>query len=91
MISETAFRKLLETEAPADAIALMCLYVYRAQTNTHGNAAITTAEAAKLLKWSTAKVRRAKNILRNMGMIADSAARDADSRISYHYITILTC
>lgn len=90
MILETAFRKLLETEAPADAIALMCLYVYRAQTNTHGNAAITTDEAAKLLKWSTAKVRRAKNILRNTGMIEDTTVRSLDGRIAYHYVKILT-
>lgn len=90
MISESTLYRLLRGKCPADTIALMCFYGYLMRQNHDNNeVTLTTAQTAELLKWSAAKLRRTKNILRNMGMIADTTVRSLDGRITYHCVKIL--
>jgi len=82
--------KLLQQDKPADLIALYTFYYYTAKWQKTNKPKATTGYAAKGLKWPEARVRSAKNVLKELGLVQDVPARDKEtnSRIVGWYIQV---
>ena len=74
---------------PADLMALYWLYYYIAKWQGTNSPKSTTSFAAKGLKWSEDRVRRAKKQLIELRLIEDITSRNKDTnKITGHYIYV---
>lgn len=71
IITKQTYDAFLTAESPSDAIALYSFYYYTAKWQKTNQPKCNTQYAAKGLKWSDARVRRAKKDLMNLGLVED--------------------
>lgn len=71
IITKQTFDAFLKTDIPADLIALYNFYYYTAKWQETNQPKCTTGYTADGLKWSEAKVRRAKKELLRLGLVED--------------------
>jgi len=71
IITKQTFDAFLRSEFPADLIALYNFYYYTAKWQETNQPKCTTGYTAEGLKWSEAKVRRAKKELMRLGLVED--------------------
>lgn len=78
---------LLAQENPADCIGLYTFYYYTAKWQKTNQPKATTEYTAKGLQWSPSRVRKTKNILRELKLIEDITAKK-NNVITGHYIKV---
>ena len=78
----------LKSDSPGDLLALYSFYYYTAKWQGTNQPKCTTSYAARGLKWSEAKVRKAKRDLMSLGLIEDIVSKGADGKITSHYIRL---
>lgn len=71
IITKQTFDAFLRSDFPADLIALYNFYYYTAKWQETNQPKCTTGYTAEGLKWSEAKVRRAKKELMQLGLVED--------------------
>ena len=71
IITKQTFDAFLRSDFPADLIALYNFYYYTAKWQETNQPKCTTGYTAEGLKWSEAKVRRAKKELMRLGLVED--------------------
>lgn len=71
IITKQTFDAFLRSDFPADLIALYNFYYYTAKWQETNQPKCTTSYTAEGLKWSEAKVRRAKKELMRLGLVED--------------------
>ena len=71
IITKQTFDAFLRSDFPADLIALYNFYYYTAKWQETNQPKCTTGYTADGLKWSEAKVRRAKKELMRLGLVED--------------------
>ena len=71
IITKQTFDAFLRSDFPADLIALYNFYYYTAKWQETNQPKCTTGYTAEGLKWSNAKVRRAKKELMRLGLVED--------------------
>ena len=71
IITKQTFDAFLRSDFPADLIALYNFYYYTAKWQDTNQPKCTTGYTAEGLKWSEAKVRRAKKELMRLGLVED--------------------
>ena len=78
---------LLAQENPADCIGLYTFYYYTAKWQKTNQPKATTDYTAKGLQWSPSRVRKTKNILRELKLIEDITSKK-NNVITGHYIKV---
>lgn len=78
----------LKSDSPGDLLALYSFYYYAAKWQGTNQPKCTTSYAARGLKWSEAKVRKAKRDLMSLGLIEDIVSKGADGKITSHYVRL---
>ena len=78
----------LKSDSPGDLLALYSFYYYTAKWQGTNQPKCTTSYAARGLKWSEAKVRKAKRDLMSLGLIEDIVSKGADGKITSHYVRL---
>ena len=78
----------LKSDSPGDLLALYSFYYYTAKWQGTNQLKCTTSYAARGLKWSEAKVRKAKRDLMSLGLIEDIVSKGADGKITSHYVRL---
>ena len=76
IITKQTFDSFLATDIPSDLIALYMFYYYTAKWQATNQPKCTTYYTAKALKWTEARVRRAKKELISFGFIEDVQQKD---------------
>ena len=76
IITKQTFDSFLATDIPSDLIALYMFYYYTAKWQATNQPKCTTYYTAKALKWTEARVRRAKKELVSFGFIEDIQQKD---------------
>ncbi|MHA1395984.1 MAG: hypothetical protein ACTSRZ_20975 [Promethearchaeota archaeon] len=88
VISKATLDILLKQENPGDLIALYTFYYYTAKWQKTNRPKSTTYYTAKGLNWSEDRVRKRKNILKQLKLIEDIETRGEGNRITGHYIHV---
>lgn len=88
-ITMGAFPWLLDTKYPGDVLALYVFYRYSSMYQNANPIKCSTADAAKKLKWSETKLRRAKQILISLGFVQDVQTKRENGEISGHFIKVM--
>lgn len=88
IFNKITFDRLLNTETPADSIALYTFYYYTAKWQGTNQPKCTTAYVANGLKWSESRVRKAKKELSDIGLVEDITSKDESWKISGHFVKV---
>lgn len=70
----------------SDMILLYVQYAYTSKWQKSYQCYCTTSYAAKSLGWTEARVRRAKGMLKEVGLIEDIQKRGEDGKVQGHYV-----
>lgn len=87
VLSKHLIDVLLAQENPADCIGLYTFYYYTAKWQKTNQPKATTEYTAKGLQWSPSRVRKTKNILRDLKLIEDITTKK-NNVITGHYIKV---
>lgn len=87
VLSKSVLDLLLKQQNSSDCIALYCFYYYTTKWQKTNQIRCTTEYTAKGLQWSKDKVRKIKNLLRDLLLIEDIITKK-DNIITGHYIRI---
>lgn len=87
VLSKYVIDLLLKQDYGSDCIALYCFYYYTAKWQKTNQPKATTEYTATRLNWSVNKVRKIKNILREVGLIEDIVVKN-NNVISGHFIKV---
>lgn len=74
---------------PGDMVALWMFYAYTARWQNVSQPRATTGFTAKGLRWTAARVIKAKAGLKSLGLVQDSVRKDASGRIVGWYVRVL--
>lgn len=72
----------------SDMILLYVEYAYTAKWQNSHQCFCTTSYAANALGWTEVRVRRAKKMLRDIGLIKDVQVRDENGKVRGHYVKL---
>jgi len=88
IITKGLFDAVLKEEKPSDLIALYLFYYYTSKWQKTDTVKAVTNYAAKGLKWSTDRVKKAKKALIKMGLIEDVRRTDENGKVTGWYVKI---
>lgn len=87
-LSKHVFDIFLKQENPSDLMSLYCFYYYTAKWQGTNKPRATTEYTATGMNWTTNKVRRVKNQLKELGLVEDIIDRSDTNKIIGHFIQI---
>jgi hypothetical protein len=88
ILSKALLDIFLKEEHPSDLIGLYCFYYYTGKWQKTNQPKVTTTYAATGLHWGVDKVRAAKQVLRNLGLVSDVLIRNKQNKITDHCIHV---
>jgi hypothetical protein len=88
VLSKPTMDILLRQDHSGDLIALYVFYYYTAKWQKTNQPKATTQYTAKGLGWTEDRVRKRKNILKQLKLIEDIEVRGKDNRIIGHFIHV---